>query len=162
MNTFQEMVRTRLRAKTPNFSTLATYIKSDPSTIQKRLKEGGTALCLDWLDSVTAFYQMSVSEMCALSTSVWQEVKPLESQLLTHFRQMTELQRHSLLSVLDRSTSQPGTRRRARLGRAELTEEQQLLVDLYARSNEQARGGVLKTLRATARVGDAEHDQKSG
>jgi hypothetical protein len=150
------MVRERLREKTPNFSILARFLKADPSTIHKRLRSGGPDLSLDWLDDVTSFYQMSVSEMCALPGSLWQEVKPLEAQLLGHFRQMTELQRHSLLSVLDRSSSVPEQRRRARLGRAELTEEQQLLVDLYARSPEQARGGILKTLRGTARLGDEE------
>lgn len=159
-NKFQEMVRARLRERTPNYSTLARFLRLEPSTIQKRLREGGPALCLDFLDDVSAFYQLSVSEMCALPGSLVQEIKPLEAQLLTHFRQMTELQRHSLLSVLDRSTSQPATRRRARLGRAELTEEQQLLVDLYVRSNEQARAGILKTLRGTARVGDGERDPK--
>lgn len=160
LNTFQEMVRRRLRERTPNYSTLARFLKADPSTIQKRLKEGGPDLSLDWLDEVRAFYQMSVSEMCALPGSLWQEVKPLEAQLLAHFRQMTELQRHSLLSVLDRSASEPERRRRARTGRAELTEEQQLLVDLYARSPEQARSGILKTLRGTARLGDAERGQR--
>lgn len=160
LNKFQEMVRERLREKTPNFSTLARFLKADPSTIHKRLKPGGPDLSLDWLDDVRAFYQMSVSEMCAMPGSLWQEVKPLEAQLLAHFRQMTELQRHSLLSVLDRSASVPEQRRRARLGRAELTEEQQLLVDLYARSPEQARGGILKTLRGTARLGDVERGQR--
>lgn len=155
-NKFQELVRERLRGRTPNLAVFAKFLKLDPSIVQRRLREGGTALCLDFLDDATSFYQMTVSEMCALPGSLWQEVKPLEAQLLGHFRQMTELQRHSLLSVLDRSASVPEQRRRARLGQAELTEEQQLLVDLYARSPEQARGGILKTLRGTARLGDEE------
>lgn len=159
LNKFQEIVRGRLRDKTPNYSTLARFLHANPSTVQKRLREGGPDLSLDWLDDVHAFYQMSVAEMCAIPGSLWQEVKPLEAQLLGHFRAMTELQRHSLLSVLDRSSSQPATRRRARLGHSELTEEQQLLVDLYARSPEQARGGILNTLRGTARLGDAERGQ---
>lgn len=159
-NKFQEMVRARLRDRTPNLTSLASFLKIDPSIIQRRMRDDGTALCLDFLDDVRAFYQMSVSEMCALPGSLWQEVKPLEAQLLYHFRQMTELQRHSLLSVLDRSAQQPATRRRARLGRSELTEEQQLLVDLYARSPEQARGGILKTLRGTAKLGDGERGHR--
>lgn len=159
-NKFQEMVRTRLRERTDNFSTLARFLHTDPSTVQKRLREGGSALCLDFLDDVTSFYQMSVAEMVMLPTATWQEIKPLEAQLLIHFRQMTELQRHSLLSVLDRSGQQATGRRRARLGHAELTEEQQLLVDLFARSNEQARQGILKTLRGTARVGDVERSDR--
>lgn len=158
MNKFQEMVRARLRARTPNYSTLAAFLKTDPSTIQKRLKEGGTALTLEWLDEASAFYQMTVSEMVTLANSVWQEVKPLEAHLLAHFRNMTELQRHSLLSVLDRPQS-PEARRKPRGGHPELTEEQQLVVDLYARSEPQAREGVLKVLRGTAkqRRGKAAH-----
>lgn len=149
MNRFQEMVRARLRNKTPNFSMLATFLKSDPSTIQKKLKEGGTALCLDWLDSASPFYQMSVSEMTAMSGSLIQEIKPMEAQLLGIFREMTELEKRSLLDVLDRRP--PAPRRKARWGHAELTEEQQLVIDLYARSEPQAREGVLKVLRGTAK-----------
>lgn len=151
MNKFQELVRSRLRDRTPNYTTLATFLKTDPSTIQKRLKEGGTALCLDWLDAASTFYQMSVAEMCALPESVWQEVKPLEAQLLLLFREMTELERRSLLDVLDRPPKSAA--RRARPGRAELTPEQQLLVDLYVKSEAQQRDGVMKILRGTARVG---------
>ena len=156
LNKFQEMVRARLREKTPNYSTLARFLDADPSTVQKRLREGGPDLSLDWLDEVRTFYQMTVAEMVTVPGSLWQEVKPLEAQLLSLFRQMTELQRVSLLSVLDRSASVPQTRRRQRAGHAELTNEQQLVVDLYVRSNEQARKGILATLRGTAKVGDVE------
>lgn len=150
VNKFQELVRTRLRERTPNFTVLARFLKTDPSTIQKRLREDGTALCLDWLDSVTAFYQMSVAEMCALPGAAWQEVKPLEAQLLAIFRDMTELEKRSLIDVLDRQAhARPS--RRPRAGHAELTEEQQLLVDLYARSEMSSREGVLKILRGAAR-----------
>lgn len=155
LNKFQEMVRARLRERTPNFSTLARFLKLNPSTVHKKLAEGGPDLSLDWLDEIKPFYQMSVSEMCALPGSLWQEVKPLEAQLLAHFRQMSELQRHSLLTLLDRP-DQPLTRRQAKAGRVPLTDEQQLVADLYARSNEQARAGILKTLRGTAKHADAE------
>lgn len=158
-NQFQEMVRGRLRERTESQKALSDFLRLDASIIQRRLIEGGTALCLDFLDDVSTFYQMSVAEMCALPGSLWQEIKPLELQLLRHFREMTELQRHSLLAVLDRTAQEPRAKRRARLGRAELTEEQQLLVDLFARSNEQARSGILKTLKGTATLGDAERGQ---
>lgn len=161
MNKFQEMVRARLREKTPNYSVLAAYLKAtDPSVIQKRLKEGGTNLNLAWLDEVSGFYQMSVSEMCAMVNSAWQEVKPLEAELLLLFRGMTELQRHSLLSILNRSEGQPEKRRKPRAGYKPLTEEQQLVIDLYARSEPKAREGVLKVLRETAKRGTL--DQISG
>lgn len=152
VNKFQEHVRTRLRDRTPNFSTLADFLKSDPSTIQKKLKAGGTALCLDWLDDVTTFYQMSVAEMTTLPGSLWQEVKPLEAQLLALFRDMSELEKSGLLTVLDRSArALPARRRRSKQGHAPLTDEQQLLVDLFQRSHPQAREGVLKILRGTAK-----------
>jgi hypothetical protein len=150
MSRFQEMVRARLRDKTPNYTALAAFLKSDPSTIQKKLKEGGPSLCLDWLDSVTAFYQMTVAEMVTMTGSLFQEVKPMEAQLLGIFRDMTELERRGLLDVLDRRP--PAPRRKARWGHAELTEEQQLVIDLYARSEPQAREGVLKVLRGTAKA----------
>lgn len=150
-NSFQEMVRARLRERTPNLTTLANFLKASPSTIQKKFRDGGTALCLDFLGSVTSFYQMSVSEMCALPGSLWQEIKPDEAQLLTHFRQLTYTQRQGLLAVLEGRLAQPARSRKAKWGRAELTDEQQLLVDLYAQSEQQARDGVLKILRGAAR-----------
>lgn len=89
MSDLQELVRTRLRDRTPNLSVLARFLKTDPSTIQKRFKPHGSALCLDFLQAVAGFYQMSVAEMCALSDAAWQEVKPDEAELLTHFRGLT-------------------------------------------------------------------------
>src|SRR5688572_28755332 len=72
-NAFQEMVRARLRERT-NVVALAKYLKvKNPSVLYKRFRAGGSALCLDWLDEVTAFYQMSVSEMCALPGALWQQ-----------------------------------------------------------------------------------------
>lgn len=154
----QERVRARLRdwSKELTHSQIAAYFHVNRSSISKLLQENGPEITLEHIEGFQFLLQKSAAEMVTEPGSLWQEVKPLEAQLLRHFRSMTELQRHSLLSVLDRSSSQPTTRRRARLGRAELTEEQQLLVDLYARSSEQARGGILKTLRGTARIGDEE------
>lgn len=158
----QAFVRARLREWTKGLThqAIADYFHVNRSSISKLLSDDGPSLTLDHLEGFAFLIQKAPAEMVAMPGSLWQEVKPLEAQLLHHFRQMTELQRHSLLSVLDRSTSQPQTRRRARLGRAELSEEQQLLVDLYARSNEQARSGILKTLRGTARLGDEERGTK--
>jgi hypothetical protein len=151
VNNFQELVRSRLRERTPNVTTLANFLKVDPSVMHKRLKAGGTALCLDFLDAASAFYQMSVSEMCALPGSLFQEIKPDEAQLLAHFRQLTYTQKQGLLSVLEGRLAQPAKAHKARWGRAELTQEQQALVDLYAQSEPQAREGVMKILKGTAR-----------
>lgn len=162
MNKFQEMVRARLRERTPNFSVLAAWLKSDPSTIQKRLKEGGTALCLDWLDEASSWYQMSVAEMVTVPEATWQEVKPLEAQLLRHFRAMQEHERTGLLAVLSRQadSSRP---RRTRSGRP-LTETQQLVVDLFEDSSVDDQKGVLQVLRGTAkrRLGRSDRSPSDG
>ena len=160
----QERLRHRLRrlVETNNVQlrVLGERLGLSPSGVGRILNEEGYNILLTHVEGFCEFFQITPSELMVEPGSLIQPIKPLEAQLLAHFRAMTELQRHSLLSVLDRSSSQPATRRRARLGRAELTEEQQLLVDLYARSPEQARGGILKTLRGTARLGDEERGQR--
>lgn len=152
-----ERVRARLQRLVTerNFSheALAPHVGVGASGVSKLLS-GANAIGLGHLEGFCIALQITPSELLVEPDSIIQTVNPLELQLLRHFRQMTELQRASLLSVLDRSPQVPTSRRRPRLGRAELSEEQQLLVDLYARSNEQARTGILKTLRGTARQGD--------
>lgn len=157
----QERVRARLRewCKDLTHQRIADHLHVNRSSVSKLFQEGGPALTLDHLEAFQFLIQRSVAEMVTAPDSLLQEIKPLEAQLLATFRAMTELQRHSLLAVLDRSAQEPRSKRRARLGRMELTEEQQLLVDLYARSNEQARSGILQTLRGAARVGDVERNR---
>lgn len=159
-NKFQEMVRARLRERTPEPKALAKFLGySDASLIYKRLTEGGPKLSLDFLDDVRSFYQMSVSEMTALPSALWQEVKPLESQLLAQFRDMSELEKQSLLVVLERQTAFDA--RKSRLGRAMLTAKEQELVDLFARvKRDGVREGVLQTLRGAAKE-DAVQDPET-
>lgn len=150
------MVRARLREQTRGkIDALAKFLKMrDRSVLYKRFTHGGPALCLDWLDEVHTFLQMSVSEMCAIPGALWQEIKPDEAQLLAHFRQLTYTQRTGLLAVLEGRLAQPPKARHARWGHRELTAEQQLLVDLYVESEPQAREGVMQILRGTARKAD--------
>ena len=157
----QERVRHRLNVlmhdrQVPH-ETLAKYLGLSRSQVTRLLNDEGSGIALPHIEKVCEFFQLTPCELINEPSSLIQEVKPLEAQLLTHFRAMSELQRISLLSVLDRPLP-PKTTRRARLGRPELTDEQQLLIDLYARSNEQARSGILKILRGSAKVGDAERD----
>lgn len=150
MNRFQEMVRARLREKTPSLKALADFLGIDSSIIQRRFKEGGTSLCLDFLDDASPFYQMSVSEMTAMQHSLWQEVKPLEAAMLSHFRQMTELERRSLLTILERPIY-AAPNKKSRIGRAMLTVKEQELVDLFGRvKRDGVREGVLRTLKGAA------------
>ncbi len=158
MNEFQEMVRTRLRERVDNTSVLARFLKEDPSTISKRLKPGGPALCLDFLDSIRAFFGgWTPAEMVAESGSQISPVTPIESALLGHFRQMTELERRSLLTILERPIY-AAPNKKARLGRAMLSVKEQELVDLFARvKRDGVREGVLSTLRGAAKDDAAQH-----
>lgn len=154
MNQFQEMVRARIRQRIKNSSTLARFLKEDPSTVSKRLKEGGPGLTLEFLDQVREFMGgWTPAEMVAEPGSEIVPVKPIEASLLAHFRGMTELERRSLLTVLERPvyTASP-TAKKSRLGRAMLTVKEQELVDLFARvKRDGVRDGVLKTLRGAAK-----------
>lgn len=151
----QDRVRQRLRSlvETGNVShaILAKYVGLSRSFVT-RIINADAAISLEHLAKFCEFFQITPSELLSEPGSLIQAISPLEAQLLIHFRNMTELQRHSLLAILDRRDVQPVKRRRARLGHVDLTEEQQLVIDLYARSETQAREGVLKILRGTAKA----------
>jgi hypothetical protein len=157
MNEFQELVRDRIRSRVDNASTLARFLKEHPSTITKRLQRGGPALCLDFLDRLREFFGgWTPSEMCAEPGATITSITAIESSMLAHFRQMTELERRSLLTILERPIfTQAPHAKKSRLGRAMLTVKEQELVDLYARvKKDGVREGVLKTLRGAAEADD--------
>ena len=143
VNKFQELVRARLRERTPNLSTLAEWLEVDRSIISNRLKEGGTALCLDWLDEVRSFYQMSVAEMVREPEAAFQSVSPLESSLLDRFRKMTEAQRLSLMNVLDWRPELPSRSKRA----SRYTGDDALVVALYNAVAADVQAAVLQMMR---------------
>lgn len=152
MNAFQEMVRDRLRARVDNASTLARFLKETPSALTKRLTRGGPAIKLEFLDTLrTYFGGWTPAEMVAEPGSLIIPVTPIESALLTHFRQMTELERRSLLTILERPIY-AAPDKKARLGRAMLSPSEQELVDLFARvKRDGVRHGVLQTLRGAVK-----------
>ena len=157
--TLTERVRARLRVWAEGFThqQIADYMHVHRSTVTKLLNADGTDITLGHLEAFSFLLQRSPSEMVAEPESTWQEIKPLEAQLLAVFRDMTELERRALLDVIDRP-ARPQTRR-PRWGHAELTTAQQELVELFVSSNEQARDGVLKILRGAARA--AHHERKT-
>lgn len=134
---------------------LAPHLGMGASGVSKLLS-GKNAIGLDHIEGFCAALQITPAELVLDPGSLIQPLTPSESALLRYFRNLTEVQRMGLLAILDYSAQQPRTTRRARLGRAALTEEQQLVIDLYARSPEQARSGILETLRGTAKLGDVE------
>jgi transcriptional regulator with XRE-family HTH domain len=149
----QQLVETR------GFSqeTLAPHLGVSGSAVSKILN-GKNKLSLDHIDGFCVAFQMTASELLVEPGSLIQPLSPIESELLAVFRQMATHEQISLLTVLQWRAPQValGRQKRPRLGRTELTAEQQQIVDFYARSNEEARNGVLQTLRESAKHGDAE------
>lgn len=143
VNKFQEAVRARLRERTPNFSTLAEWLEVNRTTVSNRLREGGSAICLDWLDEVRGFYQMSVAEMVREPGAAFQSVSPLEASLLDRFRKMTEAQRLSLMHVLDWRPEVPSRSKRA----ARYTGDEAHVVSLYNAVPANVKAAVLELMR---------------
>jgi transcriptional regulator with XRE-family HTH domain len=153
--TLQERIRQRLRTlvttKNVSLKVLGERLHLSPSGVGRILNDEGYNILLQHIEGFCNFFQMTPSELIVEPNALIQPVQPDERHLLHLFRQLTYTQKQGLLSVLEGRTLQAPPRKRARLGRSELTEEQQLVVDLYARSEPQAREGVLKVLRGTAR-----------
>jgi len=151
----QERVRDRFRrlveAGGVSHEVLGKFLGLSRSGVSRLLNDEGSGFALHHIERLCEFFQVSPAEVCADPEAVIQPIKPLEAQLLNHFRRMTELERHGLLTVLDRPGTATEKRRAPRMGHPELTTEQQLVIDLYARSGPQEREGVLKILKGTAR-----------
>lgn len=154
----QELVRRRLRALVEKadvpLRVLGDRLHLSASGVGRILNDEGYTILLPHVEAMCDFFQISPAELMTEPGALIQPVGPEELQLLTHFRQLTYTQRHGLLAVLEGRAPQPvpaHRRKRARLGHSELTAEQQALVDLYVRSEPQAREGVMQILRGTAR-----------
>jgi transcriptional regulator with XRE-family HTH domain len=150
----QERVRARLRALVDKHNVsheiLGKRLGLSRSYVSRMLNTDGGAILLEHIEGFCEFFQITPAELVAEAGSLIQPVTPIESALLTHFRQMTELERRSLLTILERPIY-AAPDRKARMGRAMLTVKEQELVDLYARvKKDGVREGVLKTLRGAA------------
>jgi len=132
----------------------------DASGVRKLLN-GDNRISLAHLQGFCEAFGTLPTDLVAPEGGAAVYLKESEPVLLKLFREMDAHERHSLLVVLQRHQAyvpmQRTSRRRARAG--ELTDEQQLLVDLYAQSEPQAREGVLKVLRGTAKRAGAERGQ---
>lgn len=147
----QELVRARLRDWCADMThqQIADNFNVDRSSITKLLAEEGSAINLEHLEGFSFLLQKSVAEIVSEYGALIQSVTPIEAALLAHFREMTELERRSWLTILDRprviASAKP------RLGRAMLTTKEQELVDLFSRvKKDGVREGVLRTLKGAA------------
>jgi DNA-binding Xre family transcriptional regulator len=154
----QERVRQRFKTLVDQrgvyHETLADYLGLSRSAVTRLLNDEGSGIALQHIEKVCEFFQITPAELMAEPGSLIMPVSPIESALLTHFRQMTELERRSLLTILERPIY-AAPDRKARLGRAMLSPKEQELVDLFARvKREGVRNGVLQTLRGAVKDED--------
>lgn len=160
--TLQERTRERLRDWCADMThqQIADALHLDRSAISRLFAENGSGITLDHVEGFSFLIQRSPAEIVAAPGATIQPVSPIESALLGIFRNMTELERRSLLTVLERPiASQERRAKKSRLGRAMLTVKEQELVDLFARvKRDGVREGVLKTLRGAAQ--DAVTEEK--
>jgi len=150
----QERVRQKFQDLTEkgdvSHETLGTHLGLSRSGVSRLLNDDDNGFALQHIERLCEFFQITPAEIMAEPGAQIVPVSPIEAALLAHVRQMTELERRSLLTLLDRHLTIT-TPRRAGLGRAALNSREQELVDLFARSNDGAREGVLKVLRESAR-----------
>jgi len=129
---------------------LAPYLgMHDPSSVRKLLN-GDNRISLAHIEGFCSAFQITPAELLSEPGSLIQPVTPIEAAFLTHLRQMSELERRSLLTILERPIYS-AVSKKARMGRAMLTSKEQELVDLFARvKRDGVREGVLRTLRGAA------------
>lgn len=162
----QERVRQRFHdlvdAKGVSHVVLGKYLGLSRSAVTRLLNDRGSGFALQHIEKLCEFFQISAAEAVADADSLIMPVQPIEAALLSLFRQMTELERRSLLTILERPIyTQSPQAKKSRLGRAMLTVKEQELVDLFARvKRDGVREGVLRTLRGAANDDTSQTDLK--
>jgi len=147
-------VRRKFRALTEqagvSHEQLGERLGLSRSAVSRLLNENDAGVALNHIERLCEFFQISAQEAFADPGAIIQVVTPIEAAFLVHLRQMSELERRSLLTILERPIyAAPG--KKARMGRAMLTAKEQELVDLFARvKRDGVREGVLRTLRGAA------------
>lgn len=153
----QERVRQRFKALVDQSNVpheqLGERLGLSRSGVTRLLNDVGSGFALHHIERLCEFFQITPTEIMAEPDALIQAVQPIEAAFLTIIRRMTELERRSLLTVLERPAyGQSASAKKSRLGRAMLTVKEQELVDLFARvKRDGVREGVLKTLRGAAK-----------
>ncbi len=150
-NDLQERVRERLAGlvekRGVNHDVIAKRVGVSRSYLSRLLGPHGGAIMFSHIEGFCEFFQITPAELLAEPGSIIQPITPIEAAFLAHLRQMTELERRSLLTILERPIY-AAVGKKARMGRAMLSPKEQELVDLFARVKvDQVREGVLKMLR---------------
>lgn len=105
MGKLQELTRGRIRAACAALGLsqvrVAEYLKVDKSIVSRLFSTGGTALSLDFIEEVSALVQRLPAELVSDPAATVQSVTPVEAQLLGRLREMTDVQRAALVTVID-------------------------------------------------------------
>ena len=149
----QERVRKKFRDLVEqaevSHETLGQYLGLSRSGVSRLLNDDENGFALHHIERLCEYFQVTTAEVFADPGSMIHAITPIESALLTYYRDMTELERRSWLTILDRPRTIAA--KSPRLGRAMLTLKEQELVDLFARvKKDGVREGVLRTLKGAA------------
>lgn len=111
-----ERVRLRLRdlieAEGYTQREVGEHLQIDRTTVSRTLTEGGLAVTFDFLEGVSYLLQRMPQELIADPGSPVIVASPLEVQLVARLREMTELERQALLTVIDWRMPLPRGRRK--------------------------------------------------
>lgn len=134
---------------------LAPFIGADTPSAVRKILNGQNRIGLRHIQGFCIAFQISACELVMEPGAVLQAVTPMEAAVLEHVRKMSELERRSLLTLLDRPVMV--AHRKAKFGRPMLSGQEQELVDLFGRvKRDGVREGVLRTLRGAVEM-DRQH-----
>jgi transcriptional regulator with XRE-family HTH domain len=162
VSSLQERVRQKLKALVEqqgvSHERLGDHLGLTRSAVTRLLNDEG-GIGLQHIERLCEFFQVTAAEMFADPQSAIHALTPIEAALVRFFREMTELERRSWLTILERPRVVASAK--SRMGRAMLTTKEQELVDLFARvKKDGVRDGVLKVLRGAVHAEDAEAPAK--
>jgi transcriptional regulator with XRE-family HTH domain len=162
VSSLQERVRAKLKAlveqQNVSHERLGDYLGLTRSAVTRLLNDEG-GIGLQHIERLCEFFQVTAAEMFADPHQMIHALTPIEASLLRYFREMTELERRSWLTILERPRVVASAK--SRMGRAMLTAKEQELVDLFARvKKDGVRDGVLKVLRGAVNAEDGEAQGK--
>lgn len=121
-----------------------------PSGVRKLLN-GTNKISLAHLQAFCEAFAITPCELLAQDGAEFVYLKDAEPALIRLYREMDSHERLSLITVLSWRPPRFAEKRKAQLGRRELSTKEQELVDLFARvKKEGVREGVLRTLRGAA------------
>jgi len=142
----QERVRRafkdRVDSARVSHEVLGNFLGLSRSGVTRLLNDVDAGFGLHHIERLCEFFQVSPAEVCADPAAAIIPVSPLEASLLDRFRKMTEMQRMSLMAVLDWRGEIPGKR-----GRPSHSHEDAMVLALYRAVAPDVQAAVLGLMR---------------